>query len=332
MVLPHRPNGKFYIITNDLGARVESLRTLGLKTPDADDHLFVSFHDETKRLIAGYLPDVQVISYDMRSLAEQVWMEAIKLQGTIKDAVVISTCVELASSRRGHILEANRVFDEHGKMIGLGPRPGNTSLQSQINGVSAVVNGSPVVLAEDGAFTGDTIVTLLRLFKKRRVTVSVVVVGICFPGAKEAIEKEFDGKICVISEIDHPYEWMPDHDFIPFAPNCGRVFGGSFGEEILPHYTHESFSYCFPYVLPFGDPVEWASIPKEHAPNFSAFCLEQSLSLFCRLDEMNGKKIRMIDLLGSTPRVSAPMTKGSNQLPNVDGPISDFLAEVIHEF
>ncbi|MFH0951897.1 MAG: hypothetical protein V1838_01775 [Patescibacteria group bacterium] len=335
MVLPHsktrKLDGQVYILTNDLGQRIEALRAIGLKTPSAKDHFFIELHNGIKEMIQEALPNIEVVSYDMQIMAEKVWAEAIKMQSSIQDSVVVSTCVEMATSRRGHVLEVNRIFDSQGKKIGLGPRPGHASLHSQISSIAAVIGNKPVVLAEDGAFTGETIARIVRLFRERGVSISVVVIGICFLGAVDRIKKEFEGKICVVAGFENPYEWMPDHDFIPFAPNCGRIFGWTTKEEALPHYTHDNFSYCFPYILPFGDPVEWAKIPKQYAWSFSTFCLDQAAILFRRLDKMNKRKLCLVDLLGATPRVSAPMSLGGHFLPLVNMPISDFLTETAHE-
>lgn len=320
-----------YVITHDLGERVQSLRLLGLQTPDAGDSFFLGLHTKIKERISEILPGINVITYDMKDLVEAVWAKAIHLQKKIQDAVVVSSCAEIAAPRRGHIIEINRITNKEGEIIGLGPRPGNPSLKKQIDGIALSTNGNPVVLAEDGSFTGTTLECLITHLKQRKINVVTIVSGICFPGALDHLKEIFDGEIVVMKEVNKPYEWMPDHDFIPFVPNCGRVYGGKFGDEVLPHYTHEGMSYSFPYVLPFGDPVAWASIPKEHAYQFSLLCLHEAIKLFDMLDEMNGRRLTVLDLMGSTPRVSAPLSKGNTQIPNNDMPISMFLRETCHE-
>lgn len=162
-------------------------------------------------------------------------------------------------------------------------------------------------------------------------SLSAVTAGICFPPAIERLRKDFNGELVIVQEVEKPYDWMPDHDFVPFVPNCGRVFGGLFGKDVLPYYTHDGLSYCFPYILPFGDPTKWASIPKDHAYSFSGLCLEEAYKLFGMLDKLNNRGITPIDLLGSAPRISVPMSVGSSQLPNSDTPISEFLSEVRQE-
>jgi hypothetical protein len=320
-----------YVITHDLGERIQSLRLLGLKTPNADDPFFTELHTKIKERIASILPTIDVVTYSMNELVEEVWAKAIHLQEKIQDAIVVSSCAEVANPRRGHVIEINRIANKNGETIGFGPRPGNPSLSKQVSGIALMSNGNPVVLVEDGSFTGSTFECLLNQLKQKRVNVVAIVSGICFPDALSHLSDVFDGEIVVMKKVDKPYEWMPDHDFIPFAPNCGRVYGGSFGDEMLPYYTHEGLSYCFPYILPFGDPTKWASIPKEHACSFSLLCLREALELFRMLDDMNGRQLKVSDLMGSTPRVSVPITIGNGELPNEDVSISSFLSEVCHE-
>lgn len=305
--------------------------TLGLKTPPADDPVFSRFHGRVKDAIQAALPDISVVSFEMTRLAEEVWTEAMRMQRNLKDAIVISSCSEFASSRRGHMIEINRIVDQHGEIIGLGPRPGAVNLGRQLNGIASMADGNPVVLVEDGIFTGGTLGYLFDQLRKRKVNVVAVAAGICFPPAVDRLRKEFAGELVIVKEVDQPYEWMPDHDFMPFAPNCGRVFGGLFGDEFLPHYTHDNLSYCFPYILPFGDPVKWASIPPEHAYSFSCACLEEAIGLFSVLDKLNEHMIMPMDLLGAAPRVSVPMSIGSSKLPNADMPISEFLSDIRQE-
>lgn len=320
-----------YVITNDLGERIESLRYAGLATLGAGDPFFDEFHYQVKRTIQEALPHVNVVTFDMKKLAEDIWTEALRMQRNLKDAIVVSSCAEFATSRRGHTIEINRIVNCKGDIIGLGPRPGSVTLEKQLNSISAVANGNPVVLVEDGIFTGSTLLYLLSELRNRRVHVVAIAAGICFPKAIERLKGGFDGELVIVQEVERPYEWIPDHDFLPFVPNCGRVFGGSFGNDMLPFYTHEGLSYCFPYIYPFGDPVKWASIPKERAYRFSVFCLQEAHKLFCRLNELNNRLLTPMDLLGSVPRVSMPMSVGESKLPNTDMCISDFIQEVCTE-
>ncbi len=332
MNIPHHHGESQFVITNDVGHRISGLRSLGLKTPNADDPIFKEFHTALVNRVECALPEIKVVSYDMTDLADEVWSQALKLKSDLASEIVVSTCAELAATRRGHTIEMNRIVDVNGDIIGFGPRPGNPLLKKQIASIAEFARGKSVVLAEDGAFSGSTVDYLVKKLQVHGVEVSAVVVGICFPTAVENLSKSFNGRLMVIRKTEKPYEWMPDHDFLPFVPNCGRVFGSLYGDEGVPCYIHDGTSFSFPYILPFGDPTKWASIPREHAVSFSQFCLEQALVIYKCLDEMNNRRLTVRDLSGSTPRVSMPMTMGSSRLPELDYSISGFIAEVLHEF
>lgn len=329
--LPHHCNNKLFVVTNDVGVRVSGLRSIGLKTPDSNDPIFKEFHAGLIEQISRMLPEIKVVEHDMTELADEIWSRAIQLKTSLASAVVVSTCAELAATRRGHVIEMNRIVDVNGNILGFGPRPGTDLLSRQIASIGAFAHGKSIVIAEDGTFSGGTIEFLVKQFTKRCIEVAGVVVGICFPVAAKSLGKLFNGNLMVVEETEEPFEWIPDHDFLPFIPNCGRVFGSMFGDEGMPLYNQDGISFCFPYILPFGNPAKWASIPQEHAANFSLFCLEQALGIFSYLDKLNGRHLTVHDLLGAVPRVSMPMSCGSGRLPEIDMPISSFLSEVCHE-
>jgi hypothetical protein len=51
-----------------------------------------------------------------------------------------------------------------------------------------------------------------------------------------------------------------------------------------------------PYLLPFGDPGGWASIPQRHHGHVSRFCLQQTISLFKAIEEASGRTVQCCDL------------------------------------
>lgn len=311
----HHPNKQVYVITHDVGERIQGLRHLGLKTPDANDPFFTNWQEALRSRISRYLPNVDVVAFDMKALVNQVWAKAFDAQSGLKDSVIVSSCSDVSGPRHGHTLEINRIVDETGEIIGLGSRPGHAPLSHQVNVITKAAEDGEIIIVEDGAFTGSTISHIVKLFNKDGSDkVHAIILGLCFPGAVEAIRSEtgFQGEITIIEEIEAPYEWMPDHDFIPFAPNCGRVFGGKFGPIHHPFYSHHGFTFSFPYIEPFGDPVKWASIPQEHSHDFSNFCMYQAQTLFRMLDEMNGRCLTMHDFKGASPHVSLPLAIGAD--------------------
>lgn len=72
-----------------------------------------------------------------------------------------------------------------------------------------------------------------------------------------------------------------------------------------------------PYILPFGNPGEWASIPKDRQVPFSRFCLSQTEKLFEGIERASGKSVTCKDL-----------TRGVVGLPRDDTRFVDALRNV----
>lgn len=51
-----------------------------------------------------------------------------------------------------------------------------------------------------------------------------------------------------------------------------------------------------PYFLPFGNPVERASIPKKYEKYFSDTCISRSISLWSEIERLSKRKIYIKDL------------------------------------
>lgn len=156
--------------------------------------------------------------------------------------------------------------------------------------------------------------------------------GFAFSKAVEVIKRNFNGEIVMVEQIDNPLDWMPDHDFFPFASNCGRVFGISLDGNAYPFYTHNGASYSVPYILPFAPLMsKWTSIPQERTNSFSLFCLQKSLHLFKLLEKINRRDIMIGDLMNVHPRVSIPINVGQHTFPRLDTRVINFLSDACHE-
>jgi len=322
------PISNCYILTHDLGKRIESFRDLGLNTPNHDDQFYSDFKEGLEKRIRKIYPDDEIKSLYMNDLTQRIWNESIHKKSSIKNAVIVSTSHDIATPRRGHTLEINRVYDHNGKQFGFGSRPGNPCLDEQIISLAKLVGNSPVVLAEDGVFSGNTILYILDKFKKKNISVSTIVLGFSSRDGIDTVKKVFDGEIITLEGIPHLIDWMPDHDFIPFAPNCGRVLGISFGNEALPVYTYDGVAFAFPYIRPFGDLNKWGSIPEDQVNEFSHYCMQQALELFKKIEDLNGKKSLLIrDLLGTRPSIRIPVCFNSDEFPSLDTRVTEYLLD-----
>ena len=110
--------------------------------------------------------------------------------------------------------------------------------------------------------------------------------------------------------IENLLDWIPDHDLIPFIPNCGRVLGEATGQSFMPVRSVEGLSYAYPYILPFGKIEEWASLPIEGARDLSRLCLDVSIEIFSHV----GAEMMIGELLSLNPRVSMPIELGAHDV------------------
>lgn len=318
-----------YVVTYDIASRLQAFRPKSLTIPRPDDQLFERFHMGLYQKVQQALPGISIDTIEMSELRRKIWEQVNERVINLDSQAVLSTCQEIADSNpksEGLLLNINRLFNTDGQLIGHGPRPGFEPLTKQFDDLARKIAGRSVVLIEDGAFSGGTLRYVLRELKSRSITVTTIVIGYCKNGSKEAVKEVFDGELVIVRPIKSLIDWIPDHDLIPFIPNCGRVLGEPSGDHsLMPVRRSDGFSCAYPYILPFGKIEEWASLPIEGARELSRLCLDTSIEIFGRI----GQKMTIGELLRSNPRVSIPIEIGSHTLLTaVDTEIVGFLEQV----
>jgi hypothetical protein len=56
-------------------------------------------------------------------------------------------------------------------------------------------------------------------------------------------------------------------------------------------YHTNGETWSAPYVSPYGDPEEWATIPPEHVDDFSAACIDQAITIWQAVERASDTKI-----------------------------------------
>jgi hypothetical protein len=308
---------------------------MGLTTPEISNPFFGEVRDHLIGFIERAQPEVEVYPISMPRLVGDILSQAQDLhRNLMQDSFTVSTCIEITTPMHGQTLDVNRLIDADGKLIGIGPRPGYPCIDEQIASIAASAQGKPIVIVEDGAFTGNTIVYLLKRFERRGVNIAGIVLGLLFPKAKELIEANFHGELVVAEPITKEImEWMPDHDFFPCIPNSGRVIGHKIGDEFYPVYSFNGFSFSVPYVQPFGPMDQWASISDQHLGwEMSLYCLNKTIEIYEMLEHLNGRRITTKDFKAKKPSISIPFACGQKILPRYnDVRILDYLTDTAHE-
>lgn len=302
-----------YVVTYDVASRLQAFRPKSLNIPRPNDQLFERFHMSLFKAIQQTLPNISVDTIEMSELRRKIWEQVDSRIIDLGQQAVLSTCQEIADSNpksEGLLLNINRLFNTDGQLIGHGPRPGFAPLTKQFDDLTKRIAGRSVVLIEDGAFSGGTMRYVLQELESRGITVTAMVIGFCCTRAKFVLGNFFKGELVVVHPIENLLDWIPDHDLIPFIPNCGRVLGESDGDGFAPVRRADGFSCAYPYILPFGKIEEWASLPLEGARELSGLCLDTSIELFGRL----GSRMTIRELLGHNPRVSVPIELGAHDV------------------
>ncbi len=317
-----------YVVTYDVASRLQSFRAKGFAVPQQDDLLFERFHIGLFQKIQPALPSITIDTIEMNELRRKIWEQVDGRITDLSQQAVLSTCFEIADSNpksEGLLLNINRLFNADGMMIGYGPRPGFDPLGTQLDELAEKIADRSVVLIEDGAFTGGTLKFVLHELESRNINVTSIIVGFCCNGSRTTVQDVFSGEIVMVHPIKDLIDWIPDHDLIPFSPNCGRVLGEKTSQGLMPVRTVEGFSCAYPYILPFGRIEEWASLPTGGTRDLSRFCLDTSIEIYSRM----GPRITIRELLSRNPRVSLPIgINAQGHLPALNMSIVAFLEQI----
>lgn len=139
-----------------------------------------------------------------------------------------------------------------------------------------------VILVDDVIFTGSMIERIQQVLLTINVNVSLVLAGIGIQTGVKRLKTQGIEVRCV-RRYEKVIDQICERDFFPGTPLCGRLVRGSNNIGI-------------PYLLPFGDPAQWASIPTNWHKPFSQFCIGQTVELFEAIEKASNKIVTCFDL------------------------------------
>lgn len=318
-----------WLLTSSLGAKMKLLATKGLLVPSQS--FFQGIQQDFVNFLTRTLPEYVVMHLDMNELAEDIWTQADSFAQS--KCLIISTAQEIAVAKHGMTLEINRLYAPDGSFLGHGARPGHPNLLDQFAAIDRRRGNAPVILVEDGTFSGSTLQLVVDELGKHHIPLEGIVLGFAFPKAYVKLESRLPGKIHIIHEVGDPIDWMPDHDFFPGVPNCGRVIGHSIYGQNHAFMPWGDLSYSIPYIKPWGDPTSWASIPEDRVNLVSEYCLHLAIEMYREIEKLNGnRQLRIVDLQGIRPAICFPVGLGQQSLPPHDLSVTTILHEAIELF
>ncbi len=159
-------------------------------------------------------------------------------------------------------------------------RHGRPPLEEQIESIRR--QSTNIALLDDVIFSGDQTLAIADKLESHGVKIKTVIAGI---GIGEGVDRILKLGIDVrcVRRFDTAIDEVCERDFYPGVPFCGRSLAGADNVGI-------------PYILPFGKPVDWASIPPDKAAAFSEFCLAQTIKLYRAIGEASKRQPTCRDL------------------------------------
>jgi len=202
--------------------------------------------------------------------------------------------------------------------IGRGSRSSALGIAAQIDrivnqGRIRRMQDKRVVVVDEGTWTLQSLVAFQKLLAEFDIRVEKFIVGIEIrPSQESKAEEEVLGRPFYWVEKyarEDVVDWVGERDFFPGVGLSGRKLGEkleniSDSETMRQHYYAVPMegNYGAPYLLPLGDPVAWANVPREKAKEFSLHCLDLTIQMYQAIEAetkritKNPTRIRVKDL------------------------------------
>ena len=173
-------------------------------------------------------------------------------------------------------IDISRLVDMDGKDKGLGRRRDSSPLLSQFRKLRE--HGiKKAVLVDDVVFSGSLIERITNVLSGVGVEIPIICAGIAI---KEGVD--------ILTKLGKELHAVKTYDKV--IDEIKPDFEGNF---LL---LNSRGNVGIPYILPFGNPGEWASIPEVWQKPFSQFCLRQSIKLFEEIENSSETDIYCSDL------------------------------------
>lgn len=226
------------------------------------------FSDEFRKMFPSFeLVSEEELSSGLRCLEDQVGLPIVSL--------------DRVYCRGEYSLDSTRLVDASGNDCGFGCRFGALPLLQQIRALRA--RGlHEMAVADDVLFSGTFLERIAGIFSRMGIHVPVVCAGI---GIAEGVKRleNFGCEVRCVRLYGEVLDEVCERDFYPGTPFSGRTL-------------KQNRSVGLPYILPFGNPEKWASIPSKHAKEFSMFCLRQTIALFDEIERCSDRAVLCEDL------------------------------------
>jgi len=260
-----------YVVSADIKILLEGWAAeRGFTLPD--EEFFMALRNRFSCVMKGIFPVFELVSEKELTVG---------LSDLVAETGLVPVSLDRVYFGGGHQIDITRLVDSSGKDCGLGNRPGTSPLTSQFEGLRQF-GLKEVVLVDDVIFSGGLIRKIVDWLVGVGIKVPVVCAGV---GIGEGIRstQEYGCSVRCVREYEQVVDEICERDFYPGVPFSGRQLVGN-------------RNIGRPYILPFGDPVGWASVPEGQKQRLSRFCIKQTVQLFEEIERCSGKIVRCSDL------------------------------------
>ena len=257
-----------YVVSQDIRILVErwaEQRGFLLPAPEFFGQLRADFSSYMRRAFPRFeFVQEEEISSGLKNLIAKSGLPAVSL-----DEVYCTS--ELG-------LQIGRLVDGDGNNYGLGRRSQAPRIARQLDKLKASGIKEAVVV-DDVVYTGSFLGRIIKLLSKTGIQVPLVCAGI---GISEGFSR-IAAEVRCVRTYEKVIDEVCERDFYPGVPLSGRLLAGSDNVGV-------------PYLLPFGRPESWASIPRVRSAAFSRFCLRQTIELFEEIERCSSRPVPCRDL------------------------------------
>ena len=266
-----------YVISADTQALMERWG-YGSKHTVPDKQYFADMLKDLQGLLQGYFPAVEVVPerqlrLGLLGLAQRTQLPIVSLdRAYIHEGEKTLNLVGF--------LDVTRAVNPKLEKLDLRERPGSLPVTSQLDVLARKLRkGREIALADDVIFEGGTHQKVAQWFAERDIIVKEVLSGITIEDGRDNLE---NAGIRVKSVIEYAavVDEVCERDYTAGVPMSGRSVVDENGR-----------TGSAPYFSPFGIAEKWASIPAEHADEFSAFCMMQSIALWSAVERLSKTEI-----------------------------------------
>lgn len=180
--------------------------------------------------------------------------------------VVIQSSAYTENIKSPFVLHITRAISEQfHKMPTRAPRQGYPALEIQMINLGLF---NQHTLLDDVVYSGQSCKEIIDIGKKQNVLFDKVIACVTIGAGKQKLES-IGVSVSSLYYFESVIDEICQRDFLPGLPFARRTL-----------VTKEGNYRYLPYLLPWGNPKEWATVPEKNIVNFSKACISTAIEFW----------------------------------------------------